>query len=647
MISLSVNNLKKTYGIDLIFQDVSFTVEENEKVGIVGSNGAGKTTFFNIITGKEGKDSGDIFVAKDKKIGYMSQNVNITSDKTLLQETLEVFSDLIALEKEIAQLAQDIADNHEDIEKSTKIMKLYEKKTKEFTDNDGYSYMSRAKGMLKGLGFSDEEFDKNVTLFSGGEKSRLLLAKILLIKPDILLLDEPTNHLDMDSVSFLETFLKNLNSTVIIISHDRYFLNTLTTKTIEFSNHTATTYNVSYEKYVAEKEKNTELEQKNYELNQRELKRQEEIIEKLKSFNREKQVKRANSRQKALDKMQRIDKPEHLQKKSKIIFETSVKSGKDVLHAENLSKSFDDKTLFENVSFDIYSGEKIALIGANGAGKTTLFNILLGEETNYDGKITYGANVNPSYFNQERNDLNEDLDIFTEIHDTFPYLTQTQVRNYLGGFLFYGDDVFKQISSLSGGEKSRISLLKLMLSKANFLFLDEPTNHLDIPSKEVLEDALNAYEGTAFIISHDRYLLNKLPDRIFELKDGTITQYLGNYDYMMEKKKEDEDLKNYLEETSKVVITKTQQKEERKKQKESQKALQALKRQEKKITSDIADMEEKIKEYDLELCKEEVYTDGEKVAQIAKDKSQIQEELKKLYKNWEELLEQIEEKEES
>lgn len=643
MIALSVNNLKKTYGVELIFENVSFTVEENEKVGIVGVNGAGKTTFFNMITGIEGKDGGDIFIAKDKKIGYMSQNVNITSEKTLLSEALSVFEELMILEKEIQDLAQQIADNHEDEKLTAKLMKIFDGKTQEFTSKDGYSYMSKTKGMLKGLGFSDEEMGKQVSLFSGGEKSRLLLAKILLLNPDILLLDEPTNHLDMDSVHFLESFLKNLNATVIIISHDRYFLNTLTTKTIEFSNHTATVYPVSYEKYVQEKEKNRLLAEKNYELNQKEIKRQEEVIAKLKAFGREKQVKRANSRQKALDKMEKVQPPPHLAKKSRIVFETSIKSGKDVLQAENLSKSFAQKKLFENVGFDIYSGEKIALIGANGTGKTTLFNILLGKEKADSGDITYGVNVNPAYFNQERNDLSQTGDIFSEIHNSYPYLTQTQVRTYLGGFLFIGEDVFKEISTLSGGEKSRVSLLKLMLSKANFLFLDEPTNHLDIASKEILEDALCAYEGTAFIISHDRYLLNKVPNRIFELADGKITEYLGNYDYMMDKKKEAQEIQEYLNESREEKTTRTRKKEDRKKQKEEQKKLQALKKEEKQLLQDIAKTEEEIHACDVELCKEEVYTDGKKASEISNMKLSYEKTLKDLYAKWETIMQQIEE----
>ena len=642
MVSLSVNNLKKTYGVDVIFDNVSFTINEREKVGIVGKNGAGKTTLFNIIADIEKADSGDIFIAKDSNVGYMSQNVNISSEKTVIEEVLTVFEDLINLENEIREIEHQISLYHDDVQKSEELLKIYSRKTEYFAENDGYSYNSLARGVLIGLGFSSEDLNKDVNLLSGGEKSRLLLAKILLKKPNILLLDEPTNHLDMDSISWLETFLKNYNGTVLIISHDRYFLNTLTVKTIDMSRKTAKMYNFSYENYVIEKEKDEELEMKNYELNKAEIKRQKEIIEQLKAFGREKQVKRARSREKALDKMEVIDRPVKEKLKSNIMFESSVKSGKDVIQVENISKSFGERKLFENVSMDIYRSEKIAIIGANGAGKTTFFNILLGLETPDSGSVSYGTNVNKEYFNQERTDLNMENNVISEVWNSYPNLKEVQVRNYLAGFLFTGDEVFKKIDDLSGGEKSRISLLKLMLSKANLLFMDEPTNHLDIASKEILEDAICAYDGTVFVISHDRYFLNKVPDRIFELKDGKFTEYLGNYDYMMEKKAEIEDYNNFLK-SQEDSPTKTQIKTQKRKDKELEKERKKLKNDEKKLLDEIHRLEEKIVHIDKELCKEEVYTDAQKMKDYSREKIEIQDKIEDLYEKWEVLSIMLEE----
>ena len=642
MVSLSVSNLKKTYGVDVIFDNVSFAINEREKVGIVGKNGAGKTTLFNIISDIEKADSGDIFISKDSSIGYMSQNVNISSEKTVIEEVLTVFEDLINLEKEIRDIEHQISLYHDDEKKSEELLKIYSRKTEYFAENDGYSYNSLARGVLIGLGFSQEDLDKDVNLLSGGEKSRLLLAKILLKKPNILLLDEPTNHLDMDSINWLETFLKNYNGTVLIISHDRYFLNTLTVKTIDMSRKTAKIYNCSYENYVMEKEKDEELEMKNYELNKAEIKRQKEIIEKLKAFGREKQVKRARSREKALDKIQVIDRPVKEKLKSDIMFESSVKSGKDVMHVENISKSFDERKLFENVSMDVYRSEKIAIIGANGAGKTTFFNILLGIESADEGIVSYGTNVNKEYFNQERTDLNMENTIINEIWDSYPDLKEVQIRNYLAGFLFTGDDVFKKIGDLSGGEKSRVSLLKLMLSKANLLFMDEPTNHLDIASKEILEDAICAYDGTVFVISHDRYFLNKVPDRIFELKDGKFTEYLGNYDYMNEKKAEIAEYNSFLK-SQEESPTKTQIKSQKKKDKEQEKERRKLKNEEKKLLDEIHQIEEAIANIDLELCKEEVYTNPQRIKDYNMEKLELQSKIDSLYEKWETLSLLIEE----
>lgn len=642
MITINVKNLTKTYGTETIFKDVSFSIEQNEKVAIVGPNGCGKTTLFNVITEKEGRSSGEIYISKDLKIGYMEQNINLTSYKTVIDMALEVFEDLKLMEKEIEDLHKKIAEHANDEKKLNEYMKIYSEKIEEFEEKGGYSYNSMARGILIGLGFNEKDLDKKVDLLSGGEKSRLLLAKMLLEDSDILLLDEPTNHLDMDSISWLESFLINLNKTILIISHDRYFLDNLTTRTIDMSYKTAKVYNASYSKYKKMKEELFEKEIKDYELNVQEIKRQEEIIRKLKSFNREKQIKRAESREKALEKMERIEKPVRLRTKANIVFKSSIQSGKDVLKVENLSKKYGERTLFEDSSFDIYRGEKICLIGPNGSGKTTLFNILLGLEEPTTGDIHYGTNVNKKYFDQERTDLNENNTIIEEVWNEYPNLVESKIRTYLGGFLFRGDDVFKDISSLSGGEKSRVSLLKLMLSNANFLFMDEPTNHLDIDSKEVLEDAILSYDSTVFIISHDRYFLNKVPDRIFAIENGKIVEYLGNYDYMMEKREEKEDLKKYKESINKKQLTKTELKEIKRKEKEERKQITNLKKEEKNILKQISETEEKIKSLDNKLCLEEVYKDSEKTREIIIEKNALSEKIEKLYEKWEEITEILE-----
>ncbi|MBP2027733.1 ATP-binding cassette subfamily F protein 3 [Acetoanaerobium pronyense] len=642
MIALAMNNIKKTFGIDTILENISFSINEGERIGLVGSNGAGKTTLFKIITGELDYDNGEIYFGKDLTIGYLAQNTEIATTNTLLEEVLTVFEGVMVLEKEIRILEHEISDAgaKEDFTLLDRLMKQYSLKTEEFTKINGYAYNSEAKGILIGLGFKEEDFSKEVRMLSGGEKTRLMLGKLLLKKPDILLLDEPTNHLDTDSVQWLESFLKQYRGTIFVISHDRYFLDELTNKTYELFSRELKIYNGNYSFYVKQRLVDEEIALKTYEENQSQIKRQQEVIDKLKAFGREKQVKRARSREKLLDKMEKVEKPNYLKKKAKITFNTKIKSGKDVMKIRSVSKSYGERTLFSEVNLDIYREEKIALIGPNGAGKSTLFNILLGEDKNFEGEITFGTNVLPVYFDQDRDDLNHEVNILDEVWSTYPHIKEADLRSMLGAFLFFGDDVFKLVGTLSGGEKARISLLKLMLSDSNFLFLDEPTNHLDIESKEVLEDALCAYEGTVFVISHDRYFLNKVPDKILVLENQEIKEYFGNYDYYMEKKameKAAKEFENQTEDSS----TKTQLKVQRKKDKEKEKEERKLKKQLTDTENRIHAIEQQITDLDHELCKEEVYSNPEKSMEITDLKTALNNELGDLLELWEKLLEEV------
>ena len=540
MIVLSCNNLNKSFGIDSILENVNFTVNEYDKIGIIGVNGTGKTTLFKIISGIYGYDSGDIYTSKDCEIGYLEQNTNFHSENTILEEVLEVFKDVIEMEKYLRDLEHKISEESSNTNSTTleKLMNEYSNKLEAFSDMNGYGYKSEAKGVLKGLGFSDEDMDKPISILSGGEKTRVLLGKLLLKKPTLLLLDEPTNHLDSEAIEWLEVFLKQYKGTVILISHDRYFLDQVVNRIFEIHNKKLKTYNGNYSDFIKASAIEKELELKKFEDQQKDIKKQEESIERLKAFGREKHLKRARSKEKALAKVDVLDKPEAYRKKAKIEFNPSVTSGNDVLQLRDISMGYGERILFKDLNLDIYRGEKVALIGANGIGKSTLFKIIMNEITPLSGDIKFGTNVNVSYFHQEQKTLNLDNTIIDEIWEDNKQLTQTSLRTMLGAFLFEGEEVFKKISTLSGGERARVAILKLILSNANLLLLDEPTNHLDIDSKEVLEEALSSYTGTIFTISHDRYFLNTVVDKVLVLDENGITEYLGNYDYYIEKKKQ-------------------------------------------------------------------------------------------------------------
>lgn len=637
MIVLSCNNLNKSFGIDSILENVNFTVNEYDKIGIIGVNGTGKTTLFKIISGIYGYDSGDIYTSKDCEIGYLEQNTNFHSENTILEEVLEVFKDVIEMEKYLRDLEHKISEESSNTNSTTleKLMNEYSNKLEAFSDMNGYGYKSEAKGVLKGLGFSDEDMDKPISILSGGEKTRVLLGKLLLKKPTLLLLDEPTNHLDSEAIEWLEVFLKQYKGTVILISHDRYFLDQVVNRIFEIHNKKLKTYNGNYSDFIKASAIEKELELKKFEDQQKDIKKQEESIERLKAFGREKHLKRARSKEKALAKVDALDKPEAYRKKAKIEFNPSVTSGNDVLQLRDISMGYGERILFKDLNLDIYRGEKVALIGANGIGKSTLFKIIMNEITPLSGGIKFGTNVNVSYFHQEQKTLNLDNTIIDEIWEDNKQLTQTSLRTMLGAFLFEGEEVFKKISTLSGGERARVAILKLILSNANLLLLDEPTNHLDIDSKEVLEEALSSYTGTIFTISHDRYFLNTVVDKVLVLDENGITEYLGNYDYYIEKKKQVQEMN-----TVEVIEekTKTQLKEEKRKEREQREAEKKNRVKRQNIEKEIEETEAKIEEMDVLLCQEEVYSNPEKSKDVSLQKASLEEKLSALYEEWESLM---------
>ena len=575
MIVLSCKNISKSYGIDEILKDVTVSVNEGDKVGIIGANGEGKSTLFKILSKQISYDDGEVFIDKNKTLGYLSQHLDLEFDNTIYNEMLTVFSDLIALENKLSDLEVKMNEpyNEENAEYHNKIFKDYNTFQELYSHRGGYTYKGEISRVLKGLGFLENDFNKEISKLSGGQKTRVALCKLLLRSPEILLLDEPTNHLDLEAIEWLEENLKSYKGTVLIVSHDRFFLDAVTNRTFQVINGHVNCYNAPYTKYLELRKKDYDAQLKAFNLQQAEIKRQEAIIEKFRSFNREKSIKAAESRQKALDKMDKIDAPDAEKDASKISFEANVKSGFDVLHIENLSKSFGEKHLFSNLSLDLKRGEKIALIGENGRGKTTLFKIIMDKIKPDTGVKVLGANVEVGYYDQEQSNLSLNKTILDEVWDDFPYLTTSKLRTALGSFLFTGDDVFKTIDKLSGGEKCRINLLKLMLSKPNLLLLDEPTNHLDIPSREALEEAILSYDGTLIVISHDRYFLNKVIHKIIELEENGASEYLGNYSYYVEKKKNPTRFEAYEDLAN--GKTKTQIKEEKKKQKNLQKEEKA------------------------------------------------------------------------
>ena len=635
---LACRQIQKAYGIDVVLEKVDFHIEEREKAAIVGVNGAGKTTLFQILTREIPADGGEFYIKRDASLGYLAQNIRINGDRTIYEEMLSVFGKIIQTEYNLRELENEMGQLQG--QALSEKMEAYAALQHEFDRMDGYSYQSRLRGVLKGLGFAESELHRPINQLSGGQKTRVHLAKLLLSKPDILLLDEPTNHLDIASVEWLEDFLRSYPGAALIISHDRYFLDRIVTKVIEIENKKSTVYNGNYSFYWQQKEINRALQQKAYETQQKELKHQEEVIRTLRSFNREKSIKRAESREKALQKIERIERPDALPAQMRLTLTPFLTSGNDVLHAEHLSKSYGGQQIFHNVSFDVKRGEKVAIIGPNGVGKSTLFRMLLQEVSTDSGLIRFGTNVFVGYYDQEQAKLDETKTIFAEIADAYPALTQGQIRNMLAAFVFTEDDVFKPISALSGGEKGRVSLAKIMLSKANLLMLDEPTNHLDMFSKEVLEDALNRYEGTVIYISHDRYFINKTAEKILELTPDGVVLYSGNYDYYLQKKAERtvRDAEQPLQNTEKSVAPAqpvSDTKNDWLKQKEQQAAERRLANKIAKLEVEIEEAETTLSQADADLAA--CGTDYGRANEIYAAKTKLEEKLEALLAEWEEL----------
>ena len=631
--SLACKDIQKSYGVDVILERVSFLLEEKEKMAVVGVNGAGKTTLFQILTRQTSYDGGELYLKKDVSMGYLRQHAQVEGDGTVYEEMEKVFLPVIEAEKTLREMEGRMA-NLSGAE-FDRLMQEYDLKQQEFEKMEGYGYQSRIRGVLKGLGFTETEQEKPLRLLSGGEKTRVMLGKLLLQKPDILLLDEPTNHLDIASISWLEEYLKGYPSAVIVISHDRYFLDKFVTKIVELENKKSTVYEGNYTFYAKQKAIRREVLEKQYENQQKEIHRQEEIIRTLRSFNREKSIKRAESREKALEKMEKLERPEALPSQMHLTLTPQIQSGNDVLSVGGLAKEFPDKILFSHVDFEIKRGEKVAIIGPNGVGKSTLFRILLGEEPCQAGEVRFGVNVHVGYYDQEQQRFDEQKTIFQDISDTYPNLTSGQIRNVLAAFVFFGDDVFKPISALSGGEKGRLMLAKIMLGKANFLMLDEPTNHLDMASKEILEDAINRYEGTVLYISHDRYFINRTAQKVLVLSADGMTCYLGNYDYYLEKteraRREEELFGTGTPVKKKESISASKQ--DWQTQKEQQARERKIKNRIAKIEGEIEQIEESIAALEKEM--EAAASDFQKAQQIFEEKQQLEAKLEELMEQWE------------
>lgn len=635
---LACQNISKAFGTNEILKDASFHIEEREKAALVGINGAGKSTLFKIIVGEMTADTGEVILSKGKTLGYLAQHQDLTGDLTIYEEVLQAKQDLIRMEERLRALEEEM--KHEQGERLEELMNTYTRLSHTFELENGYAYRSEVVGVLKGLGFEPEEFEKKVSTLSGGQKTRVALGRLLLTKPDVILLDEPTNHLDMESIAWLEGYLLNYSGAVFIVSHDRYFLDRVVTKIVEIDAGKVTTFEGNYSAYSQKKAMLREAAYHAWMNQQQEIRHQEEVIAKLKSFNREKSIRRAESREKMLDKMEVLEKPSEVRADMRIRLEPRVTSGNDVLRVSNLSKSFPGQPLFSDLNFEIRRGERVAIIGNNGTGKTTILKILNGVVAPDGGQIELGTKVQIGYYDQEHQVLHMDKTIFQEISDTYPYLNNTEIRNVLAAFLFTEDDVFQPIHTLSGGERGRISLAKLMLSNANFLILDEPTNHLDIVSKEILEQALRDYTGTVLYVSHDRYFINQTATRILELTNQQLVNYIGNYDYYLEKKEELTSI--YAPSAAADNVEKPAQsavKLDWKTQKEEQARQRKRENDLKKTEARIEELETRDAEIDEEMSQPEVATDVAKCVALSNEKAEIAAELEQLYEKWEELAE--------
>lgn len=644
---LACKNITKSFGDVTILNQVSFHINEHEKMAIVGINGAGKSTLLKIIMKEYSTDSGEVIVAKGCSIGYLSQHQNLASERTIYEEMLSVKSEILDAERRIRELEQEM--NGKEGDALEQLLREYTSVTHAFEAANGYAYRSEVVGVLKGLGFGEEDFSKQISTLSGGQKTRIALGRLLLTSPELILLDEPTNHLDMPSITWLETYLLNYPGAVLIVAHDRYFLDKIVSKVVELDQGKAQTFEGNYSEYAVKKEQQRETLIQHYLNQQREIKHQEDVIAKLRSFNREKSIKRAESREKMLEKVERIDKPTEARSKMKIRLEPRIISGNDVLTVTGLSKAFGSLTLFENLNFEIKRGEKVAIIGKNGTGKTTilkLINRLLPADA---GEIRQGAKVHIAYYDQEHQVLHPEKTLFEELQETYPHMDNTAIRNVLAAFLFTGDDVFKLISSLSGGERGRVSLAKLMLSDANLLILDEPTNHLDIVSKEILESALSSYEGTVLYVSHDRYFINKTATRILDLTGHALLNYDGNYEYYLEKKELTERL--YLQgigygmtakepmQTNNTAPVITENKLDWQQQKEEQARLRKRQNDLWKTEKEIERLENEKVKIDAALSDPETMSDHTRLLELTKQRQELEETLESLMEQWETLAE--------
>lgn len=639
---LNATNISKSFGSNEIIKDATFLVNEHEKVAIVGVNGAGKTTLLKILTGEESADSGSITLAKDAKLGYLRQINNVDSALSIIDELYTVIEPILNMEKRMSQMQEDM--KHLTGSELEELYSSYTALTHSYELMDGYAAKSRVVGILKGLGFEEADFDRKINTLSGGQKTRVFLAKLLLEEPDIILLDEPTNHLDLRSIEWLESYLLNYKGAVIIVSHDRYFLDKIVSKVIDIENGNVQMYLGNYTDFSNKKQMLLDAKMKEYLNQQQEIKHQEAVITKLKQFNREKSIKRAESRQKQLEKIERVEAPQTYSENMRLSLDISKESGKDVLTVHNLSKSFDQKKLFWDINFEIKRGERVAIIGDNGTGKTTLLKIINGLLEPDTGEVIYGSNVSVAYYDQEHQVLHMDKTLFDELSDTYPEMTNTQIRNILAAFLFTGEDVYKKIADLSGGERGRVSLVKLMLSKANFLLLDEPTNHLDIVSKDVLENALTNFPGTVCYVSHDRYFINKTATRILDLTENRLLNYIGNYDYYIEKREAVEEAANL---TSTEQAEKPADVSESKKEWIDNKTALAQKKKVKnalnKCEKEISEIEDKLQAVDVEFANPDNASNVGKLMELQKQKEALEKRLDKLMEDWEELTLQMEE----
>lgn len=633
---LACQNISKAFGTDEIIQHASFHIEEYEKAAIVGINGAGKTTLLRIIMGELEADSGEVILAKNKTIGYLPQNPDIEGNRTIYEEVLSAKEELISLQETLVSMEKKMSSL--DGSELEAFLNSYNRLNTEFERQGGLSYKSEITGVLKGLGFMEEEFGKHMQELSGGQRTRVCLGKLLVTKPDVILLDEPTNHLDIGSITWLETFLLNYKGAVVIVCHDRYFLDRVVHKVVELDRHQVSVFLGNYSDYAIKKAQVREAQLKQYYNQQREIKHQEEVIAKLKSFNREKSIKRAESREKLLNKIERLEKPVEENTDIHLNLEPRIVSGNDVLRVEQLAKSYPGQQLFSDISFEIKRGERVALIGDNGTGKTTILKIINEMAEADAGTLTLGTNVHIGYYDQEHQVLHMEKTLVEEISDEYPTLTNTEIRNVLAAFLFTGDEVFKRISDLSGGERGRVSLAKLMLSEANFLILDEPTNHLDITSKEILEQALNRYKGTVLFVSHDRYFINKTATRILNLTGQTLVNYIGNYDYYLEKCKELTNIYVPGQQGDVQQETESAGKMDWKQRKEEQARLRKLENDRKKTESAIEETEQRIGELEEAFADSEIATNSAKLQELHQEYEEKQRELEALYEKWGELM---------